>query len=57
MLKYFSVSLQIYSVGIDGTNEQEVISVGLQNPVGVAVDWIGNKLYFTDRTGKNKLTY
>ena len=41
---------RIRMTGIPNSRKgEDVISVGLKRPVGLAVDWVGKKLYWTDR--------
>ncbi|KAL4217440.1 Low-density lipoprotein receptor-related protein 2 [Mactra antiquata] len=45
-----SKTLKIYSMSIDGTNLTEVISSGINVVEDLAVDWIGENLYWNDYT-------
>ena len=38
----------------DGSNSETIVSTSLGTTEGLAVDWIGRNLYWTD-TGRNKI--
>ena len=39
---------KIQRANLDGTNVQDIITVGLEGPEGIAVDVVGGKMYWTD---------
>ncbi|XP_037379377.1 low-density lipoprotein receptor-related protein 2 [Talpa occidentalis] len=42
------VQNKVFSVGINGLNIQEVLSVSIDDPENLAVDWVNNKLYVVE---------
>lgn len=46
----------IYRTALDGSNYSEVITSGIRHPDGVAIDWIGNNVFWTD-SGKDHIGY
>ncbi|TRY73318.1 hypothetical protein TCAL_01912 [Tigriopus californicus] len=38
----------IYRTALDGSSYSEVITSGIRHPDGVAIDWIGNNVFWTD---------
>ncbi|XP_072468338.1 low-density lipoprotein receptor-related protein 2 isoform X1 [Notamacropus eugenii] len=49
-----TVQDKVFSVGIDGTNIQEVLNVSVDTPENLAVDWVNNKLYVVE-TSVNRI--
>ena len=43
-------SIQRAKIGVDNSSFETVIQFNLESPEGIAVDWIGRKLYWTDRS-------
>jgi nidogen (entactin) len=38
----------IYSSKYDGTDRKTFLSEGIMSPEGIAIDWIGRKIYWAD---------
>lgn len=49
------ITQKIYSVNFDGTNQTELLSDMIVTPDGLAVDWVYQRLYWTD-TGTNSIS-
>ena len=43
-------SIQRAKIGAHNNSFETVIQFNLESPEGIAVDWIGRKLYWTDRS-------
>ncbi|XP_019378305.1 PREDICTED: low-density lipoprotein receptor-related protein 2 [Gavialis gangeticus] len=49
-----TVQDKVFSVGIDGSDMQEVLNVSVDTPENLAVDWVNNKLYVVE-TSVNRI--
>jgi len=49
------ITQKIYSVNFDGSNQTELLSDMIVTPDGLAVDWVYQRLYWTD-TGTNSIS-
>ncbi|XP_078621857.1 low-density lipoprotein receptor-related protein 2-like isoform X1 [Branchiostoma floridae x Branchiostoma japonicum] len=43
-----SINNKIFRSNMDGSNQREILNIGLETPEGLAVDWIGRKLYLVE---------
>ena len=45
---YDSIKKVIERMNVTGSGQEEIVSHGVPSVQGIAVDWVGNKLYWTD---------
>lgn len=43
------------SLSLQGSNQRQLLANNLDTPAGLAVDWLGRKLYWTDDTETSRI--